>query len=179
VYKRQEQIRDYITDVNRLANALAPLYRDNIDQALLEQIMQFAIPELQQALQAIQQPEQEPAPQPEGNPEGGDVEEPVGDNPEGVPPEEGETPETDDGLGDGLDLEAEDTEEDFELPGSLIWAYYMFPHDPDKYNRRDEWSWEDWEKYSSLVDYDEWIIAREKAWDAARRRAGLLSAEGR
>ena len=171
-----DQISTYITDyVNRLANAIAPLYRDNINQALLEQIMQFAIPELQQALQAIQQPEQEPAPQPED----GDVEEPVGDNPEGVPPEEGETPETDDGLGDGLDLEAEDTEEDFELPGSLIWAYYMFPDDPDKYNRRDEWSQEDWEKYSSLVDYDEWIKAREKAWDAARRRAGLLSAEGR
>lgn len=74
-----EQISDYIADyVNRLANAIAPLYRDNIDQALLEQIMQFAIPELQQALQAIQQPEQEPAPQPED----GDVEEPVGDNPE-------------------------------------------------------------------------------------------------
>ena len=174
-----EQISTYIADyVNRLANAIAPLYRDNIDQALLEQIMQFAIPELQQALQAIQQPEQEPAPQPEGNPEGGDVEEPVGDNPEGVPPEEGETPDTDEGPGDGLDLEAEDAEKDFDLPGSLIWAYYMFPDDPEKYNRRDEWSQEDWEKYRSLVDYDEWRIAREKAL-AAARRAGLFSAEDR
>ncbi len=77
-----EQISTYIADyVNRLANALAPLYRDNIDQALLDEIMQFAIPELQQALQAIQQPPQEPNPQ--DNPEGGDVEGPGRDNPSG------------------------------------------------------------------------------------------------
>jgi hypothetical protein len=106
-----DQISNYIADyVNRLANAIAPLYRNNIDQALLDQIMQFAIPELQQAIQALQQqPEQPEANPEEGNPEEGnegdnpgDETPPGGDEVEEESPAGTDQPAMNDSDGDGI-----------------------------------------------------------------------------